>query len=348
MTAPLCSPKTAATFAGRYIAPIAMLCVLSAPSTVSAQTPCTVTGPAGVQGYAADACQKATDIFAFIIPQFGQALSGGGAILGTANTLGGLGKFSFNVRVSAVEGRVPDIDAITLSAAGAQASALATTDTPVPAPVADIGVGIFKGFPVGRTRMFSLDGVVNVAYLPDVDVEEIQVVVPGQRLKFGYGGRLGLTRDGKMIPAISASYIKRDLPTADLTASFEGGSGGTDQLSLTGFSVSTEALRLSISKKLAFLEIGGGVGRDTYDTQLNIGATVDEGGFQGSATNTITQQVKRDIVYVSAAFNLPLLKIAAEAGQASGGSAISTVNTFVDGAQDKPRRFASAGIRISF
>ncbi len=322
---------------------------LTLPTLASAQTAsCTITGPVAVRGYAADACQKATDIYAFVIPQFGQALSGGGAILGTANTLGGLGKFSFNVRVSAVEGRVPDIDAITLSATGAQASAIATTDTPVPAPVADIGVGIFKGFTAGRTRLLSLDGVVNVAYLPDVDVEELSLVVPGKRLKFGYGGRLGLTRDGKMVPAISASYIRRELPTADLSASFEGGTSGTDQLTLTGFSVTTEAIRVSISKKVAFLEVGGGVGRDTYETELNIGAIVNEGGNVGTATNAIAQQTKRDIAYLSLAINFPLIKIAAEVGQAQGGSTISTFNTFVDGGDEKARRFASAGIRLSF
>ena len=196
------------------------LLLAAAPSVVSAQAQpvaCAITGPVAVQGYAADACQKAVDLFSFMMPQFGQALSGGGAILGTANTLGGLGKFSLNLRVSAVEGRVPDVNSITLNALGAQRSPITTSAAPVPAPVVDVGVGVFKGFPVGLTRLFSLDGVVNVAYLPDANVDDFAIVVPGQRLKFGYGGRVGLTRDAHLIPAISASYIKRDLPTADLT-----------------------------------------------------------------------------------------------------------------------------------
>jgi len=325
------------------------LLLVAAPSIAPAQAAnCTITGPVAVRGYAADACQKAVDLFSFIMPQFGQALSGGGAILGTANTLGGLGKFSLNLRVSAVEGRVPDVNSITLNAAGAQRSQLTTSDAPVPAPVVDVGVGVFKGISVGMTRMFSLDGVVNVAYLPDADVDDFSVVVPGQRLKFGYGGRVGLTRDAHLIPAISASYIRRDLPTADLTASFQGGTGGTDAISLTGFSVSTEAIRLSVSKKLGFIEIGGGAGRDTYDTRLNIGATVNEGGNTGGASVSLVQQTKRDIVYASLAFNLPLLKLAAEVGQASGGTVLNTFNEFPDGGQNEARRFASAGIRISF
>ena len=324
------------------------LLLAAAPTIVSAQVSCAITGPVAVRGYAADACQKAVDLFRFMMPQFGQALSGGGAILGTANTLGGLGNFSANLRVSAVEGRVPDVDDITLSPLGARASQIRTTSAPVPAPVVDVGMGLFKGFPVGLTRLFSLDGIVNVAYLPDVDVEEVSLVVPGKRFKFGYGGRVGLTRDAHLIPAISASYIKRDLPTADLTASFQGGTGGTDALSLTGFSVGTEAYRLSVSKKLGFIEIGGGAGRDTYDTRLNISASVNEGGNTGGASTTLVQQTKRDVVYASLAFNLPLLKLAAEVGQSSGGTSLNTFNTFVDGGQNEARRFASAGIRISF
>jgi len=190
--------------------------------------------------------------------------------------------------------------------------------------------------------------VVNVAYLPDADVDDFSVVAASLNQKFGYGGRVGLTRDAHLIPAISASYIRRDLPTADLTASFQGGTGGTDAISLTGFSVSTEAIRLSVSKKLGFIEIGGGAGRDTYDTRLNIGATVNEGGNTGGASVSLVQQTKRDIVYASLAFNLPLLKLAAEVGQASGGTVLNTFNEFPDGGQNEARRFASAGIRISF
>lgn len=320
-----------------------------APSIAAAQTvSCVTTGPAAVQGYLRDACQKGTDLFGFMMPQFGQALTGGGAVIGSANTLGGLGKLSFNLRATAVDGRVPNVDDISLSSTGVVASRISTQRAPVPAPVLDLGVGVLKGIPVGATRVLSLDALVNVAYLPDVDVEQLSVVVPGDRIKFGYGGRVGVTRDAHMVPAISVSYIRRELPTTDIFATFEGGTGGTDELSLTGFTVSAEAIRASVSKKLGFLEIGGGAGRDTYDTRLNIGADVSEGGFSGTASYSYAQKTTRDVVYVSLALNLPLLKIAAEVGQASGGTALNTVNTFVDGGQNEARRFGSAGVRISF
>ena len=65
------------------------------------------------------------------------------------------------------------------------------------------------------------------------------------------------------------------------------------------------------------------MGRDTYRTQLNIAATVDEGGFSGGATTSINQELTRDIAYVSLAINFPLFKFAAEAGQASGGAPVA-------------------------
>lgn len=330
-----------------FVAAAAALVALPSLATAQ-QVSCAVTGPVGVQGFAQDACQKATDLFSFVMPQIGQAMAGGGAILGTANTLGGLGKFSFNVRVNAVRGRAPQVDGITLNALGPVPSAIATEEVPVPAPVVDVGVGIFRGLPVGRTQMFSLDGIVNVAYLPETDLEDLSVKTPSGRLKLGYGGRLGITRDGRGIPAISISYIRRDLPTADLRASFQGGSAGQDSIALTGFQVRTDAIRASISKKLGFLEIGGGYGRDTYDARLNIGARVSETAGTGTASYSYVQNVERDVMYGTLALNFPAFKIAAEVGQASGGTEIRTFNTFVDGGQDDARLFGTVGIRFSF
>lgn len=320
------------------------------PTALRAQDAvCTIT-PAGspVTGFAADACQKAYDFSTFVMPQLGQALAGGGAILGTANTLGGLGKFSLNVRVTAVQGRLPEIDQVTLSN-GRTRSNIPTTSSPVPAPVVDVGVGILPGFMRG---FLSLDGIVNVAYLPEAELDDVSVRTPSGRLALGYGGRLGLTRDGKGLPAISVSYIRRDLPTADLAGAFSGGTGGQDSLALTGFKVRTQSARVSISKKLGFIELGGGYGRDRYDTDLAVRARVSETVLNVTSTATAafaqTLQIDREVLYGSLALNLPLFKIAGEIGQHRGGTQLTTFNTFVDGKQNEPRLFASAGLRISF
>ncbi len=324
--------------------------VLAAPAALRAQQPVTcATSATPVSGYLNDACTQAADIFSFVMPQFGQALAGGGAVLGTANTLGGLGKFSFNVRVNAVQGRVPTVDALRIRATGpVPAQAIATEEVPVPAPVVDVGVGLFNGIGLGRTRFLSLDGLVNVAYLPETDLEDFAFSTPSGRLALGFGGRLGITRDAHLLPAISVSFIRRELPTADVRASFQGNGGGQDSISLTGLKVRTDAIRLSISKKFGFIELGGGAGRNRYDSRVVAGVRVDEVLGTASASVARAQVVEQDVVYGSLAFNFPLFKLAVEAGQASGGDRIATYNSFTNGGQNDARLFGSAGLRISF
>lgn len=333
----------------RTLLAAALVAVPVFPSLAGAQATCTITPALSpVAGFAADACQKAEDFSTIVMPQLGQALAGGGAILGTANTLGGLGKFSLNLRVTAVQGRLPEIDQVTL-ANGRTRSNIPTTESPVPAPVVDVGVGLLPGFMRG---FLSLDGIVNVAYLPEGELEDVTLRTPSGRLAIGYGGRLGLTRDGKGLPAISVSYIRRDLPTADLAGSFSGGTGGQDSLALTGFKVRTQSARVSISKKLGFVELGGGYGRDRYNTDFAVRARVSETvlNVTSTATAAFSQalEVDREVVYGSLALNFPLFKLAGEIGQHRGGTQLTTFNTFVDGKQNDPRLFASAGLRISF
>src|SRR5262245_7036813 len=73
------------------------------------------TGPAGTSStdpnrIAQDACQMGLDVFQFMAPQLGIALTGGNATLGRCGALGGLGHFSVGLRVNVVAGDVPKFD----------------------------------------------------------------------------------------------------------------------------------------------------------------------------------------------------------------------------------------------
>src|SRR5687768_18526669 len=59
---------------------------------------------------AQDACQKAIDLFQYMAPQLGVAITGGNATLGQGGTLGGLGHFSIGLRINAVQGRLPQVN----------------------------------------------------------------------------------------------------------------------------------------------------------------------------------------------------------------------------------------------
>src|SRR5215468_9205990 len=66
-----------------------------------------------------DGCQQAIDLFKYMVPQLGVAMTGGNATLGQSSTLGGLGHFSLGIRANVIQGTVPRVDSVTVSVTGA-------------------------------------------------------------------------------------------------------------------------------------------------------------------------------------------------------------------------------------
>ena len=126
-------------------------------SALAAQTtsgPCTVS-PSAASG--ADVCQKGRDLFGFVVPQIGIAVSSGNPVLGEGGTLGGWPKRAFSFRVSAVDGQLPK-NAVPISAIGnAVGSEFGAARTPIPLPSADAAIGIFPGIPLGLTNTLGVD-----------------------------------------------------------------------------------------------------------------------------------------------------------------------------------------------
>ncbi len=296
-----------------------------------------------------DACQKGTDIFEMLAPQVQGALAGGGPVLGSSRAVRGI---SIGLRVNAVDGRVPDLGNVTLSSSGIVQSTIATKKVPVPAPTLDVALGVFPGINVGLQRLFAIDALVNVAYIPNRDIEDFSVKTTGGSFKLGYGARVGILADRLFVPAVAVSYFRRTLPTTSFSTSFSSANAGittSDSLSLTGLSVRNDALRLAISKKMGFIEIGGGVGQDKYRTFTSLTASVSPTiGLPQKGSFALTQEIKRNAAYGSLALNIFKLRIGAEAGATFGGDSLSTYNTFTDGKLNERRLFGSVGLRLSF
>ncbi len=296
-----------------------------------------------------DACQKGTDIFTMLAPQVNGALTGGGPVLGSSRAVRGL---SIGIRVNAVDGRVPDLANVRLSTTGIVRSTLPTKKVPVPAPTLDVALGLFPGVNVGVQRLFSIEALVNVAYIPNKDIEDFSVKTTNGSLKLGYGARVGLLADRMLMPAVAVSYFRRSLPTAAFSTSFTSNVSGVttqDSISLTQLSIRNDALRLSASKKLGFIEIGGGVGQDRYRTFTSLTASVSPSiGAPQKGTVALTQELKRNAAYGSFAINFFKLRLGAEAGSTFGGDSIATYNTFTDGKLNEQRLFGSVGLRLSF
>ncbi|MBK7906742.1 MAG: hypothetical protein IPJ78_09255 [Gemmatimonadetes bacterium] len=311
----------------RLLAGTALLAAVSVPANAQCAA-----------GVTQDACQKATDLWAYMMPQIGTSLVGGSHTLGIGTTLGGLGHFAIALRGNAVMGDLPDLSGLNVSLAGAQNSNIAANEQIIGLPGVDFAVGLFKGLPLGVTRVGGVDLIGSVTYVPDIEGDGVSLAASDGNTKVGLGARVGLLEQSLIVPGVSVSYLVRDLPTMSVTAA-----ASNADFALNDFSVKTTSWRVAAQKNLLLFQLGAGFGQDTYDASSAISGTVTGGG---GFTASPSQELKRTTMYGSLGFNLLIAKVVAEVGQVSGGE-VTTFNTFSEAA-DKTRLYGSVGIRISF
>lgn len=315
-----------------------------APMAVSAQSGNCASGATQ------DACQKAVDLFQYMAPQIGTVIAGGNATLGQGGTLGGLAllpfphpKVSIGFRVNALQGSLPDIDQITPSINGAESSTIPVNDQVIPGPAADLAVGLFKGIPLGLTNFGGVDLLLSALYLPEFDRSNVRLELPDGGLKLGYGARVGLLQESLVIPGISFTWLKRDLPTANLSGRTQSAIGGAD-LAVNNLEVNTTSWRVTASKSLLFFGLALGAGQDKYSSSADVVGTA---GALASGAVHVEQDLKRTNYFADLSMNLMLLKLIGEVGMVQGGE-VTTFNKW-DGKQPADKRlYGSVGARLSF
>src|SRR5712672_906570 len=272
-----------------------------------------------------DACQKAIDLFQYMAPQLGTSITGGNATLGQGGSLGGLGHFSVGLRVNAVQGSLPQVQNVTPSVTGATSTKFDTKTQIIPMPTADLSIGIFKGLPLAITNVGGIDLLVSAAYLPEFNSSGVSVKVPSGSLKLGYGARVGILQESLLVPGISVSYLRRDLPTVNIAAN-----ANNDSLYVNNLSLKTNAFRLVASKSLLLFGFAAGIGQDKYESSADIRAHVAARALTPAANAgpvSLSQTITRMNVFADLSMNLLILKLTGEIGQVSGGT-INTYNTF--------------------
>jgi hypothetical protein len=294
-----------------------------------------------------DACQKAIDLFQYLAPQLATSVAGGNATLGQAGSLGGLGHFSAGFRINALQGSLPQVQNVTPSVNGAVKSNYDTKTQLFPMPTAELAIGIFKGLPLAITNVGGIDLLVSAAYLPEFNSSGVSVKVPNGSLKLGYGARVGILQESLLVPGVSVSYVRRDLPTIDIAAN-----SGSDSLNVKSFTLKTTAWRVVASKGLLLFGLAAGVGRDKYESSADVSAhiaarTVPPTAAFNSAPVALTQNITRTNVFADLSMNLLLLKLTGEIGQVSGGT-INTFNTFSGKQAADSRIYGSVGARFGF
>jgi hypothetical protein len=299
--------------------------------------------PAGDQLLLAtqDACQKAVDIFQFMAPQLGVMLTGGNAVLGEARSLGGLGHVSLGIRANALRGRLPQVDEVSTSVNGAVASTFPVDDQIIGLPAVDAAIGIVSGLDLGGITILGVDGLVNLAYVPEVSHDDFSIDLPDGSLKVGLGARLTIFDERSFLPSVSVSFLERDLPAVNILAR-----SGDDELTLNALDVTTSAWRAVLGKTLGPVTLVVGTGRDSYDAGASIDVTVNEGPVhvEGQGID-VSQELSRTTLFADLSLNLAMLKLVAEVGRVSGGT-VTTYNGFGDARADDDLTFASVGLRL--
>ena len=323
----------------------ALIAGCSAPALaqgVSAQ--CPAGGSLSSDQRIQDACQKSIDLFAFMAPQLGTSLAGGNATLGQASTLAGLGHFSIGLRANVLKGALPQVNQIDVSTTGAVKSDFSTKDQILGLPTVDAAVGVYKGFPLGITHIGGVDALVSATYLPNYETNDIKIETGGSALKFGYGARVGILQESLLVPGLSVTWLKRDLPSVDITGNI---GGANDTIAVNDLQLKSTAWRVVASKSFLIFGLAGGYGKDKYESSADLLAVVDDGLLSTRKTIAFDQDLSRSNIFLDLSINVLMLKLVGEIGRVSGGS-VPTYNTFGSHKADDAYTYGSVGFRVGF
>jgi len=320
--------------------------VIAGPTVIRAQSPRVTCNSSVGSVSPADACQKISDIYQFLAPQIGVALSGGNVMLGEAGSLGRPGNSSLVLRLTAVDGFVPS-NPVNLSPTGtATSSNFGAQRAPVPVPSLDAAVSLFQGVAMGLTNIGGLDVLVGLTYVPDVNKDQVSIRTDGRSFATSYGVRLGILQESAAIPGLSVSYRRRRLPTTSV-----GYTSNNDTLSVNKMALTANALRLVAGKHFKFIGITGGIGRDDIESTSNFNAVINEPApaprLQVSAI-LAQQKVKRNTAFVNLSIGLPKAQLVGEMGWSSKGTIQQTVNSFDGKLANDAFRYYSLGFGVRY
>lgn len=276
-----------------------------------------------------DACQKIFDLFRFLTPQIGVALSGGNPMPGETGTLGTPGKSSVVLKVTAVDGVVPE-NTVNVVNGNPVASDFGAQRAPIPIPTLDAALSLFQGGAVGLTNVGGVDLLLGLTYVPEFEKDRVRIKTDGRGFATSYGLRLGVLQESAAIPGISVSYRKRKLPKTNFSYQ-----SNNDTLAVNSTVVQSSAWRLVAGKHYKFLGLVAGVGRDNLTSRSQFNGTINEPApvnrLEVSAV-LAQEKVKRNTAFFNLSVGLPRAQLVGEMGWSSKGEIQQTVNSF-DGRQ---------------
>ncbi len=282
-------------------------------------------------------CNAALDGADIFHPVAGLLVSGGNPVLGSVHMLGGLGHFSFTARANATKLRTPDLN---YDGSGGT-TVVEDQNIIAPAPLVEVAIGLFRGM----NGFLAVDALGSAQLLPTDQVDNLSVDKNARKigsiaLGLGYGVRVGVLPGRAIVPAVTVSAMRRDIPritVGDLT--------NGDNYSF-GVNLKATNLRAVAGYSLGFFDIGAGLGYDKYTGQARIAFTDQLIPGQTIQVRTDLDN-SRTLAFLTGGFDFPIIKIGFEAGYQLGKS--QNLKTTFEGNDPKDNRlFAGGGLRIAF
>lgn len=310
------------------------LALLAAPAVASAQSnpQCT---PYAASTQAENLCNAAVDATNYFHPLLGLAISGGNPVVGSFKTFGGLGHLSIGIRATLFEASVPD-----LSYDGSTATVPEGEKVKLGAPTIDAGLGLFNGLSNG---MLSVDLLASVTAIPtnidNLSVDPDASTIGDFAYHVGWGARVGVIRQAFPIPAVTVSYMKREIPRVQF-----GDVPSGDEYDYQ-IGVKSTSYRATVGYNLPIFSVGVGLGKDQYDGDATIHFTHPV----TAATETILVDLdqSRTTLFADVGINLGPIKFAGEVGMQTSND-LKTASDFDGIDVNEGLKYASAGIRIAF
>ena len=295
-----------------------------------------------------DVCQKATDLYRLLAPQLGAVVAGGNATLGRVTPLGP-GHWTLGLRIHVVGGSIPDLQNFPADTGLAKRTTFTQQSYPLPLPLVSGAIGLLPTIDVGGVRVGGLDALVNAAWLPNASHGSISVRLPGGSLKLGFGARIGLVDPPGRFPAVSATIIRRDLPTVDAAANF---GANSDRVAVENLRVHTTAWRIVTGGSVGPVRLHFGGGRDRARSGMNLfvalqppRCTYGPSACSGHPFEEFTQTVSRSQLFADASVHVWGMTLTLEGGRA-GAISLPTYNAFGGRAPGSALWEGALGIRV--
>lgn len=206
-------------------------------------------------------CGQVVNAMTNVQPTIGISYTGGNHVLGTATTIGRrLGLFprvSVTARANLALADVPNLldgFAAELNESG-ELPPMETSLVPLGSLQADAQVGLFNGMSVGPVGgLGSVDLLGSVSYIPAADAVGLEEAI----INWGLGARVGIMRQGLLMPGVSLSGMYRSMGEVSF------GSVAAGDPAEFATDLSTLSFRAAVSKGILAFDFAAGAGYDVY------------------------------------------------------------------------------------